>query len=54
MGVIALEIVAIWSLVAVALGLALGAVIRKGERVHTDEFLTAVFSTLESLQAASR
>jgi len=52
LGILALEILGIWSLVAIVAGLALGAAIRKGAREHKDEFLACLFSTLESLQAS--
>jgi len=52
LGILAIEILGIWSLVAVATGLALGATIRKGERIHKDEFLSCLFSTIEAMQAS--
>ncbi len=50
MGILAIEVLGIWSLVALLAGLALGAAIRKNERAQMDEFLSCLFSTLESLQ----
>ena len=52
MGILAIKVLAIWSLVAVVTGFALGAIIHKAERVHKDEFLTALFATIASLQAS--
>jgi hypothetical protein len=52
MGILAVEILAAWSLASFATGLVLGVVIRKGERIHKEEFLSALFSTLESMQAS--
>ena len=52
MGILALEILTIWSLIAFVTGIALGTVIQKGERVHQDEFLTVLFSRLEAMQAS--
>jgi hypothetical protein len=52
MGVLALEILGGWSLLAIVAGLVLGVAIRKGEREQKDEFLSCLFSTLESLQAS--
>ena len=53
MGTLVVEIIVTWSFVSFVTGLALGAAIRKGERIHKDEFLSAVFSTLEAMQATS-
>jgi hypothetical protein len=52
LGILALEILVIWSVLAIVAGLALGAAIRKGTREQKDEFLSCLFSTLESLQAS--
>jgi hypothetical protein len=52
MGVLVLKIFAMWSLVSVVAGLALGAAIRKGERVRKDAFLSCVFASLETLQGS--
>ena len=52
MGTLILEILVMWSLVAMVAGLGLGAAIRRGERVRKDEFLSCVFASLESLQAS--
>jgi len=49
--ILAIKILCIWSLVAFLIGLALGATIRKGERIHKDEFLACLFSTIEAMQA---
>ena len=52
MGVLALEILGVWSVIAIVAGLVLGAAIGKSARVQKDEFLSCLFSTLESLQAS--
>jgi hypothetical protein len=52
MGILILKVLAMWSLVAMVAGLALGAAIRRGERVRKDEFLSCVFATVETLQAS--
>jgi hypothetical protein len=54
MGILAMEILGIWSLVALVAGLALGAAIGKSARVQKDEFLACLFSTLESMQASQQ
>lgn len=51
MGILILKVLAMWSLVAFAAGFALGAAIRRGERVRRDEFLSCVFASLETLQS---
>jgi hypothetical protein len=50
MGILAVKVLAIWSFVDLVIGFALGAVIRKGERLRKDAFLTALFATLASQQ----
>ena len=52
MAILAAEIISAWSLVALITGLALGALIGKAERAHQEEFLSALFSTLETMQAS--
>jgi hypothetical protein len=52
MGILAAEVLAIWSLVALATGFGLGAIIHQAERLHEDEFLTALFSNLAKQQAS--
>jgi len=52
MGVLFLKILVLWWLVGMATGLSLGAVIRRGERVRTDEFLTYLFGSIEALQTS--
>ena len=44
MGILAIKVLAIWSLLALGMGVALGAVIDKAERLQKDEFLMAVFA----------
>ncbi|HLJ22968.1 MAG TPA: hypothetical protein VKT71_02595 [Candidatus Acidoferrales bacterium] len=51
MAVIILELFGTWSLVAVVMGLGLGALIGRGERARRDQFLSYVFATVESMQA---
>jgi hypothetical protein len=52
MGILAAEILATWSFVALMTGLALGALIGKAERVNQEEFLSTLFSNLEAFQAS--
>jgi hypothetical protein len=52
MGILILKVLVTWALVAVATGFSLAAVIRRGERVRKDEFLTFVFASIETLQAS--
>ena len=51
MGVLLIEIVGIWWVLALVTGLALGATIRKGERIHKEEFLACLFSAVEAWQS---
>jgi len=51
MGILILKIMGSWSLVALVGGLCMGAIIRRGDRVRKDEFLSCVFATLENLEA---
>ena len=53
MGILVLSVLAVWLLVAVAAGLALGAMIRKADRIRKDEFLADLYSTIETLQHSS-
>jgi hypothetical protein len=52
MGILFLKILVTWWLVGVAAGLVLGAIIRRGERVRTEAFLTYVFGSIEALQTS--
>ena len=52
MGILFLKILVMWWLVGMATGLSLGAVIRRSERVRTDEFLTYLFGSIEALQTS--
>lgn len=52
MGILVLKFLAMWWLVALVVGLGLGAAIQRGERVRKDEFLACVFASLETLQAS--
>ena len=54
MGILALEILGAWSLVALVAGLVLGAAIGKSARIQKEEFLACLFATLESLQASQQ
>jgi len=47
-----IEIVSVWCLLAVFTGLALGATIRKSERIHQEEFLSCLFSAVEAWQSS--
>jgi hypothetical protein len=53
MGILVLSVLAMWLLVAVAAGLALGSMIRKADRIRKDEFLADLYSTIETLQHSS-
>jgi hypothetical protein len=53
MGILAMSVLAMWFLVALATGLALGAMIRKADRIRKDDFLADLFLTLETLQHSS-
>jgi hypothetical protein len=50
MGILILKVYVMWSLVALAAGLSLGAAIRRGDRARKDVFLSCVFASLETLQ----
>ena len=50
MAVIILELFGTWSLVAVVMGLGLGALIGRGERARRDQFLSYIFATVEAMQ----
>jgi hypothetical protein len=50
MGILAVKILTTWFLLSLVTGLALGAVIRRGDRLHKDLLLTALFATLARLQ----
>ena len=50
MGILALKVLTTWFLLSLVTGLALGAVIRRGDRLHKDVFLTALFTALARLQ----
>jgi hypothetical protein len=52
MGILFLKILVMWWMVGVAAGLVLGAIIRRGERVRTEQFLTYVFGSIEALQTS--
>ncbi len=54
MGLLVLKIVVIWMVIAFAACLALGAAVRRGERIRKDTFLTCVFDSLESLRGFRR
>ena len=44
MGIFAIQVLAIWSLVALAAGLGLGAMIQKADRVEKDGMLSALLA----------
>lgn len=50
--ILLLEILAVWSAVAVVTGFGLAAAIRQAERAQKDVVLTCLFATVEVLQAA--
>ena len=51
MGILILKVLAMWSFMALVVGMFLGAAIRKGDEVRKDVFLSCVFSSIEELQA---
>ena len=53
MDILVLSVLAMWFLVALVTGLALGAMIHKADRIRKDEFLASLYSTLETLQHSS-
>ena len=53
MGILVMRVLAMWFLVALVTGLALGVMIRKADRIHKDEFLAGLYSTVETLQHSS-
>jgi hypothetical protein len=54
MGIIAMKVLAMWFLVSFVTGLAVGATIGKSNRFRRDEFLTDLFSTLETEHRSSQ
>jgi hypothetical protein len=52
MGLLAIEIVFLWSAIALIISLGAGAVIRTGERLQNEEILTDLFAAISSQQAA--
>ena len=52
MGILILKVFSMWSLGALVAGFALGAAIRKAERVRKEVFLACVFASLETLQSS--
>ncbi len=48
-----LRVLVLWFVVASVTGLALGAIIRKADRIRKDELLADLHSTLETLQHSS-
>ena len=53
MGILVVRVLAMWFLIAMVTGLALGAMIRKADRIRKDEFLAGLYSTLETRQHSS-
>ncbi|HTC62439.1 MAG TPA: hypothetical protein VK709_06320 [Candidatus Saccharimonadales bacterium] len=52
MGILALKILGSWSALAIVAGFALGAVIRRSDRIRKDLFLTCVYAYLETMHTA--
>jgi hypothetical protein len=50
MGLLILKVLAIWTVVGLVACLALGAAVRRADRVRKDTFLNCVFDSLESLR----
>jgi hypothetical protein len=51
MRAVAMEVLITWSMLSFVSGLAVGAAIGKASRAHKDQFLSAVFSTIERFQS---
>lgn len=51
MAILVVKLLGMWSGVAVVTAFALGAAIRRGDRVRKDEFLSCVFASIEALEA---
>ena len=49
MGFLVLKVLAIWTIAGLVVCLALGAVVRRADRLRKDTFLNCVFDALESL-----
>jgi hypothetical protein len=54
LGILVMEVMGIWCLLALVTGLALGATIRNGERVHKEVFLACLFSAAEAWQSSQK
>jgi hypothetical protein len=52
MAILALKILVSWSTIAIVTGFALGAVIRRSDRIRKDLFLTCVYAYLEVMQTS--
>ena len=52
MSILILKVFAMWSVVSTMTSLGVGVVIRRGDRVRKDRFLSCVFASLERLQAS--
>jgi hypothetical protein len=52
MAILVLKIVAMWLLLAMAVGFSAGAAIRRGEQIRKDEVLSYIFASIEALQAS--
>jgi hypothetical protein len=50
MGLLMLKVIAIWAVVGLVACLALGAAVRRADRVRKDTFLNCIFDSLESLR----
>lgn len=52
MAILVAKVFVVWSSLAIVTGLALGAVIQRGERSRKDVFLSSLFAAIETLQAS--
>ena len=52
MGILILKVFVMWSVISTMTGLGVGVVIRRGDRVRKDRFLSCVFASLERMQAS--
>lgn len=54
MGFLVLKVLAIWTVVALVACLALGAAVRRADRLRKDTFLNCVFDALVSLRTSRK
>jgi len=52
MEILLLDVLALWTALAVVVGFALGAAIKRADRARKDVFLTCAFAAIEALQTS--